>query len=173
MKQEETSKNSAELRRLAYVALTRAEKEVYITNGSYDEAAKISENPNSIFKLLMPVIEYFKGDEENTPFDFFEIPKARRSFSNSQKRRNNRKSRMALLEEISEQHLYEKQKGQVIEKDLPAQKYILPSQLHDKDEETSPLENLEVSSETPFPKINEIVLSTIPETKDGTEECRP
>lgn len=173
MKQEENSKNIAELRRLAYVALTRAEKEVYITNGSYDEAAKISENPNSIFKLLMPVIEYFKGDEENTPFDFFEIPKARRSFSNSQKRRNNRKSRMALLEEISEQHLYEKQKGQVIEKDLPAQKYILPSQLHDKDEETSPLENLEISSETPFPKINEIVLSTIPETKDGTEERRP
>ena len=61
-KQEESLKDQAELRRVLYVALTRAEDEVFITAcpGSLDPdnpgKLKLSESSNTMFKLLVPQI---------------------------------------------------------------------------------------------------------------------
>ncbi|MEE0133313.1 MAG: UvrD-helicase domain-containing protein [Treponema sp.] len=85
-KKEDTQKDRAELRRVLYVALTRAEDEVYITAcpGSLDEdnpgKLKLSESSNTMFKLLVPQINCNVTLEEkitlepHSPFDAEWIP---------------------------------------------------------------------------------------------------
>lgn len=84
--EEDTQKDRAELRRVLYVALTRAEDEVYITAcpGSLDEdnpgKLKLSESSNTMFKLLVPQINCNATLEEkiilepHSPFDAEWIP---------------------------------------------------------------------------------------------------
>lgn len=85
-KQEESLKDQAELRRVLYVALTRAEDEVFITAcpGSLDSdnpgKLKLSESSNTMFKLLVPQINCNVTLEEtiimepHSPFDAEWIP---------------------------------------------------------------------------------------------------
>ena len=85
-KQEESLKDQAELRRVLYVALTRAEDEVFITAcpGSLDPdnpgKLKLSESSNTMFKLLVPQINCNVTLEEtiimepHSPFDAEWIP---------------------------------------------------------------------------------------------------
>lgn len=85
-KQEASLKDQAELRRVLYVALTRAEDEVYITAcpGSLDPdnpgKLKLSESSNTMFKLLVPQINCNVTLEEtiivepHSPFDAEWIP---------------------------------------------------------------------------------------------------
>lgn len=85
-KEEDTQKDRAELRRVLYVALTRAEDEVYITAcpGSLDKdnpsKLKLSESSNTMFKLLVPQINCNATLEEkiildpHSPFDAEWIP---------------------------------------------------------------------------------------------------
>ena len=87
-KEEDTKKDRAELRRVLYVALTRAEEEVFITAcpGSLDKdnpgKLKLSESPNTMFKLLVPQINCNLTLEEeitvepHSPFDAEWIPYA-------------------------------------------------------------------------------------------------
>lgn len=85
-KEEENAKDLAELRRVLYVALTRAEDEVYITASpdcfDKDNPTKFKErdNPNTMFKLLVPQINKNLSLEEmiqvtsTSPFDAEWIP---------------------------------------------------------------------------------------------------
>lgn len=85
-KAEEAAKDQAELRRVLYVALTRAEDEVFITAcpGSLDPdnpgKLKDSESSNTMFKLLQPQINCNLTLEEtimvepHSPFDAEWIP---------------------------------------------------------------------------------------------------
>ncbi len=85
-KEEDTQKDRAELRRVLYVALTRAEDEVYITAcpGSLDKdnpgKLKQTESSNTMFKLLVPQIncnltlEETIIQEPHSPFDGQWIP---------------------------------------------------------------------------------------------------
>ena len=84
--EEDTQKDRAELRRVLYVALTRAEDEVYITAcpGSLDKdnpgKLKQTESSNTMFKLLVPQINCNVTLEEtiimepHSPFDAEWIP---------------------------------------------------------------------------------------------------
>lgn len=85
-KEEETKKDRAELRRLLYVALTRAEEEVYITacidSLEKDMPGKLkpSDSGNTMFKLLIPQINSHLVLEDQisvapgSPFDAEWIP---------------------------------------------------------------------------------------------------
>lgn len=85
-KEEDTQKDRAELRRVLYVALTRAEDEVFITAcpGSLDKdnpgKLKQTESSNTMFKLLVPQINcnLTLGEkiihESHSPFDAEWIP---------------------------------------------------------------------------------------------------
>ena len=64
--EENKKMQNAELRRLTYVALTRAKKEIFITNGKYTPAKDSSaflpggeKNPSSIFNVLEPVYDFY------------------------------------------------------------------------------------------------------------------
>lgn len=85
-KEEENAKDQAELRRVLYVALTRAEEEVYITASPdcFDKdnpaSFKEKENPDTMFKLLVPQINKNIGLDssiqvaKDSPFDAEWIP---------------------------------------------------------------------------------------------------
>lgn len=86
-REDETKKELAECRRVLYVAITRAEKELYltghITSTSYDEKEKTS---IKFFDLLKPSLENFVNLEEgiakeSSPFSYTEIDLAEKSDS--------------------------------------------------------------------------------------------
>ena len=59
------------MRRLTYVALTRAEDEIFITNSSYEVPKDVEEylpggtkNADSIYKVLAPVIDFYSKTPE-------------------------------------------------------------------------------------------------------------
>ena len=76
------------MRRLTYVALTRAEDEIFITNSSYEVPKDVEEylpggtkNADSIYKVLAPVIDFYSKKDESgnsnyqdaSPFSKIEI----------------------------------------------------------------------------------------------------
>lgn len=164
---------SAELRRLVYVALTRAQNQLYITNGKYTKSKEAEQylpggqkNPADIFHVLEPVINCrLDGDSGGVkPFTVEYIPPAERfSHDKTQKRRNTVESKMQLITELSVRGCYEN--AALIEKDVVPKLYIAPSQLHSADDETCQpgtayFQNTEES--VPYPEINRIIEESAP-----------
>ncbi|MBQ5383975.1 MAG: UvrD-helicase domain-containing protein [Treponema sp.] len=69
--EEDKKMAQAELKRLVYVAVTRAIEEVYVTGCTGGR-----KNSDSIYEILNPVIEYFSNDENKaySPFTVTQIP---------------------------------------------------------------------------------------------------
>lgn len=178
MKDENDKKENAELRRVVYVALTRAIDELYITNGKYS-ASKTPENylvtnggnAETIFQILEPFYNYYKDETESNenenaqsspkPFTVEEIEPCFRSEGESgEKRKNNFSEKQMLFSEIEQNKYYEN--ATVVEKDKIDSKYISPS--HIDDEIGSPLQaprsNLTSETNIPYREINEIVEKT-------------
>lgn len=178
---------NAELRRLVYVALTRACSELYITNGKFtrtkDSIAKYSPNGtanlDSIYHTLEPVINYFEQteDENGNPIDwqekaFFDVETIPPytigdEGTVAQGRKNTQEARKILLQSLIENEIYTKAK--LINKDEVESKYISPSQLYAEDEESNPekgLNSFESNETIPFAEINKIVEASIPK-KNG------
>lgn len=174
-KNEINLKLSAEMRRLSYVALTRAEDEIFITGINYapgkDDGNFLPGGEkicDSIYDTLAPIISFYNQTDEGgnliyraaSPFTEIErIESYPRGaiFSDPGQRANTYSARKAFLNEIAESNPY-KQAGVIAKDDIPSL-YISPSKLHAPDDE-SPVqdENTEVKdfSSCPYPEIKRI-----------------
>ncbi len=140
-----SKKQSAEFRRVAYVALTRARNELYITNGKF----KNESNPDeylpggekaisNMWHVICPIVEFYE-DENNraaSPFTPVEkIPSFERAevYSGSG-RKNTSLSKKALVEELRKENPYESTSA--LEQDKTFKPYVSPSKFHGEDEET-------------------------------------
>lgn len=182
-KSENKAQNGAELRRLAYVALTRAKNHLFITNGKYGRN-KNFENfipgnegaPYSIFSILEPVFNhYFDGREKaesSGPFTKTYIKSS--ELGQGQKDSNTESSKINLIEKISEAKTYEN--AQIVEMESPSRIYANPSQLHKPDDETygtngfTKPETTETNACSQYDRINAIIESTVPEYEDKEKQ---
>ena len=173
---ENKKKESAELRRLVYVAVTRAISELYITNGKYapnpDAASKYFPGSDTkldtIYHTLEPVLSYYENDETKKhkffdvetilPYDVEQV--AKESISGT---KNTPSAKAALIESLINQKVYEN--AEVIEKEAVPKKYILPSQFHTA--EDKPYEAGADYSDVPFSEIIRIVEASIPNNTDA------
>lgn len=175
MKAEKDKKDNAELRRVVYVALTRAIDELYITNGKYsaskapdDYLAINGGNVDTVFKILEPFFNYYTQNEtDEKPFTFEEIEPCSR-FENEaiEKRKNTFSEKENLFSKIEQNEYYEN--AALVKKDKVDSKYISPSHFDDEtdnnviEESSKVIERVEITNETniPYPEINEIVEKT-------------
>lgn len=154
-KELEKSQSQAELRRLVYVAVTRAKNEVFITNGKFSspkftkdgqiETDKSPKDISTIFGALKPFFEananYEKvgGDDKSpicriaanpsAPFSLdFILPCSRVAENEkSTARKNTFSSKVSLINEIATKKIYEN--ACIIEKDDVDDRYLSPSHL--------------------------------------------
>ena len=190
MKALNTQMKNAELRRLTYVALTRAIDELYITNGKYslNKNAETSYCPGSekqldtIYHALEPSINYFEGDTFDGIkfYDTEDIPPyvLDAETEDATARPNNARAKATFIDAVEKSAVYEN--AEVIITEAVPNKYASPSQLHKVDDESnfferqasstgdtfSPLEAYTAKPGTPYPEINDIVIASIPK-KDG------
>lgn len=151
MKAEKDKKETAELRRVVYVALTRAIDELYITNGKYS-ASKTPDNylainggnVDTIFHILEPFYNYYTQDESDEcgenknaadslqkPFTLEKIePCSRFENEASEKRKNNFSEKEKLFSEIEQNKYYDN--AALVKKDKVDSKYISPSHFDDE-----------------------------------------
>lgn len=169
----------AELKRIVYVALTRAKNELYISNFNYSKpkTEKTNEDsfPKTYFKTLEKVFDLYKENEEEIkPFDWIEVEAKERNFNNeSEKRKNNFESKQELFAEIDSENLYQNTKTYQTEK--ISSPYLLPSALHSEDDETLINGYFENYSDAPFQEINKIIEESVPEPEnpDEVESLKP
>lgn len=178
IKEEKDLKLAAELRRITYVALTRAKKNLYITNGKYKQDPKAYEkfapggqsNVDSLFKVLSPVIEFYRteGNQSAAPFDLEMIPSYPRfanDGSESTIRKNTISAKKLLVGKIEQDKPYdvvEKAGGLIVNQKIVS-KYTTPSHLHGPDEENSVDKQIisASTSSTVYPEITQYVLESI------------
>lgn len=180
VKEEHDLKLAAELRRIVYVALTRAKNELYITNGKYNPEKKDieeylpghSKKVSTIAEVLGPIMTYYQleNNAEFAPFDFIEIPTLpRNSDNNSSKIKNTKTEKIRIINEILALNPYENAEntGKIIKKDQLSSKYVNPSKLHAQDDENTnviqnrykPIEGVE------YPEISKYVEESIPKAE--------
>ena len=166
-------KNLAELKRLVYVALTRAKNELFITNCKYKppkENKKEDSVPKTYFKILQPVFEYYKNlKEENPniliPFDYQMIETKKRDFSiSSTKRKNNSTAKKELFQTIEENGFYENAK--IYQTENVPSPYTTATSLHKKDDEILTNGHFPILKDVPFSEINQIIEESIPKITD-------
>lgn len=155
---------AAELRRLVYVAITRAKEEVYITNGKYeacDDSGKYipggTARPETVFQILLPVFEYFTQDDFKgiKPFDVEEIKPVLKNFEISDGRRpNTENAKLELIKNLEKSGAPDK--SIVVETEYPEKKYLSPSKLHAEAEYYLPAGSA-LPEEIPFAEVNEII----------------
>lgn len=165
-------KESAELKRVIYVAITRAKKEVFITsyNYTFEETKNNKSNeeklPGTISDVLSPILNFYYNTPDFSPFTFEEI-NAEPRFTNpsAEKKRSNRKTDLLKFQnELIQNDYYSK--AEVIILEEPESIYKSPSVLSFSEQEfenfDKPLENV------PFPQINELFTSSFTSTNFGT-----
>ncbi len=180
-KNEKEKKESAEIKRICYVALTRAEEELYITAGKYDSQAKLKDQPSSLLDTLTPAINYYyhqgaDGSEDDTkydaPFILEEITPIKKDAALITKRPNTLEEKNKVKNYLND--FYSKfSQEEIIKKEILKSKYILPSQLHEKDDEDkkSLAETKNIFNESaPYQKINKIVNESISKKSSGSNE---
>lgn len=160
-----SQKTCAELRRLLYVAVTRAENEVYLTgsfSGVFDKKYNDSRTqviPDRFLYLLQPfMMEFFKDGvfnselQKSCPFTYEIIPPYEKNVFEKQK---------FSKEEAVEQIKDKVQDAEIIQKIIPVSPYIKPSQLHEPDEETASVTNkITIDRNIPYSEIDSIIEST-------------
>lgn len=177
-KDENAAMASAELRRVAYVAFTRARNELYITNGKYKPPQKKDAslkylpggggNPEKIMQLLQPLVDFYSAEEKSaaSPWTVEMIPVYPRNESySSGGRKNSVEEKMKFVDGLREFNPYEN--SAVVKKEIIPQKYVAPSHLHGDDEETYLMNKnsgkdfsggiFDSALKDDFPEINEIV----------------
>nr|MCR5698433.1 ATP-binding domain-containing protein [Treponemataceae bacterium] len=188
-KDENEALECAELKRLTYVALTRAENTVFITTGNYSkskdsEKQKASKKlPTSIFKVLEPSFNYFGGDSDMKIqglryFDEEKIPTYKRSEISGDGRKNTMAEKEVLKKKLSESEGLKNAK--IIRKEEIPERYIKPSHLYGEDSKNQvSKEAIEAESasanekNTPYYEIKQIVESTRPKASDENKKPEP
>lgn len=172
----------AEIRRIMYVALTRAKNHLYITTFDREQpdqpenftacnGGEIKQN----FQIMEPVISWYQklmedGNDEMIPFTFEEIPPYDRDYNQTTgtRRANSREAKSKLLSQIHAENLYEN--ASVYKTEQIPSIYATPSHLHDEDDETSGSKTLQIVENAPYSQINKLILSTIPKSSYTTVE---
>lgn len=169
-KEENSLKESAEMRRLTYVALTRAEDEIFITSGNYkaekDPMEFIpggSKKCDSILKTLQPLIAFYNQtneageplNNEISPFTQIEqIPfYSRAEVSSKNSRANTIESKREFIKELESSNPYKD--AEVLKKDEVKKPYISPSKLYEEQEDFSE-KNIQESAEDEYKELEEI-----------------
>lgn len=192
MRTDNILRSNAEIRRQAYVALTRAKSELYITNSKYTakDYEKTSESyaPGSekefttVFAPLANVLAFYlkfqekklvSGSENCMPFDVEMIPSySRNELWEASGRRNSITEKKRLINFLSQKNPYAT--AGLIKAEVPERKYTNPSHLHETDDETivksteSVAFSFEVDKNVPYWEIGDIVFSTLPaKTEEG------
>lgn len=181
-KEENKLQTAAELRRITYVAFTRARNELYITGvyknkkgladmfaGNKKKYGPDDNPPGTIFNTIQSMfISYTEPDGDKSiklkdnikaPFDFTLIPSDfSASDENIETRKNSFPSKLEFLKKVKP--LYDN--AEIIETEEIPELYISPSQLDKEDEEIFSKGNskIQTNNEVPYSKINEIVDST-------------
>ena len=165
---------NAELRRIVYVAITRASNEIYITNGKYSPSKEPEKylpgneaSLDSIYHTLEPIISFYESPEYTGKpfFDVETIPPYNLTINNEDGsfRKNNIANKIELLNQLEENQVYEN--SEIIKKETVASKYIQPSQL-DTAETPNIKNNSEKEQEEQFTEaykeINKIIEASIP-----------
>ncbi len=190
-------RNNAENRRLAYVALTRAKNELYITNGKYkkEDFNKLYEKwcpggenqIRTLFEPLSYILAFYmesqpeivvSGCGKCAPFDVqFVPPFARNEISTHSGRKNSTEDRKKLLDFLRTTNPYEN--AEIIKAVAPGKKYTNPSHLHESDDESLKEDTLkgsysfEIDKTIPYWEIGDIVLSTLPAKAEEGESLEP
>ncbi|MBE6355147.1 UvrD-helicase domain-containing protein [Treponema sp.] len=179
---ENIQKENAELRRLTYVALTRAVNSLYISK-SKEDPANISpekftpgneERLSTIYNTLFPVINFYKEKEELNfcPFTFEDIELNDEPESSLKHRRNTQEAKYMLLEDIKKLDVYSETSGtKILSLDEVQPRYILPSQLYHEEENLSREQSSKLSEQekaAPYKEIDEIIIQSIPEKKSDS-----
>lgn len=107
-REEENKKEIAETRRVLYVAITRAEKEIYLT-GHYSKLSGSEKKTVNFFDLLRNCVNKYVSSEndekiaiEGSPFTYKEIEIAEKTdFTGDFKNQNTAENRIALIAEKS------------------------------------------------------------------------
>lgn len=167
VKEENDAMKAAELRRVTYVALTRAKEQLYITNAKYQMDPNAQEkyspgaesNPRTIWNILEPFVnQYISEDSENLtqiPFDVEMIePQKRDTQKDTSIRANTQEEKVKLLNILKEENFFEK--ANIFQKEQIPSIYVQPSQLHEPDEETG-AHKTTTNAKYPYAEINQIV----------------
>lgn len=177
----------AELRRVTYVALTRAENRLFITGGikfsslkKHDYTPEGDAKPVRILEVLLPVLTQYvvspveEAEAEGKPSDgldtAYSIPKKLQSkcpftFEKIEPRQIEKDDVFVSNRGSVKQNYKEKyETASVIEKQEPDSIYVSPSHLHDEDDETYSPEKTEISvdKKIPYSQIDELVVQSIP-----------
>ncbi len=179
-REEDARLECAELRRIGYVAFTRAISSLYISgSGSGYNPEKAGEyacdrtTSRSILQQITPILAHYltPSDDtgelaasENAPFDFETIPKATRqqvlekieNAASESKCRNTLQEKIAVMEKAGERIRAKK----AIPLEPGEEKYIRPSSLHDNDDETfDAKKNIRYTwnKDAPYQEINDLV----------------
>lgn len=178
---------SAELRRLAYVAFTRAEHELYITGcfeGRFSSSKKIEpfayipgkipnsddstnqslEFPRTIFTVLCPLFQYFSPERKPNvsqlaPWNFESTECIDRSeiFEKADSCNENTSDNKILAAKKMQEEI---ECATVTQKEDVPNIHISPSHIHIADDETSRADTEYFAEDAPYQEINEIVKST-------------
>lgn len=162
MKSEQNLKETAELRRLVYVAMTRASDHLFVTNGKYsmssDAEKKYSpaeENAaDSVFHILEPFFNFYNDDlyDGTKPFDVEKIPAFQRISDKSDgKRKNLFSEKEKLFSVLADEKPYEKAASVKMER--PDSIYENPSKIFQEENVFS----ASADSSAPYQEINVIV----------------
>lgn len=166
-KEENYAMQSAEMRRLTYVALTRAIDELYITNGNYskkDEGKNEKYLPGndgkilSIYDCLSPIVDFYKMEENNSFSPFTEAEEIsqylRKEIFIDEGRKNNAKEKLEFVKTLKVENPYEG--ATLLKKEKVEKTHIAPSSLY-KDKEEIFAEKITDIKNLPYPQINEVV----------------
>lgn len=186
-KEIELKKEVAELRRLVYVAITRAKKEVFITNGKYKVTGSEKDKeafkellpggtrcPKSFFDVIEPFFNHYALDEELkikselAPYVLFDIEmiEALNRFEvlNEISKNNTNDKKNELISSIKEKKLFDF--TQVVSTEQVFSRYALPSRLHGEDDESKNAKIEIINNlEDKYKDINRIVFESIPKAK--------
>ena len=176
-------KENAELRRLTYVALTRAVNSLYISKSKADSASispekfipGAEERLSTIYNTLYPVINFYKDNSELQfcPFTFEDIELDDESEPSDKNRRNTQDAKLLLLDDLKKIDVYNETSGtKIISLDAVLPRYVLPSQLYHEEEKNLNREQLtqllQPDETTSYREINEIIIQSIPEKKSDS-----
>jgi ATP-dependent helicase/nuclease subunit A len=156
LKAEKQNKDRAELKRLLYVAFTRAEKELYVTS------VKPSQTADSMLSILQPVIDFYENsspDKTNWPFEIDTIP----LYSRKDFEKKNESDKIKTADMIAKKF----ESLDVIEKQIVPKNHFTPSHLHETDDDdisfVDNTQTKETMSKELYKKIDEIIFETMDE----------
>lgn len=148
-REEEQKKENAEARRVLYVAITRAEKELYLTGHKSTSEEKGEKTTCNFYDLLKSNIEKYVDfetvtEKKDSPFTYEEIPLMEKDdFAIQEENKNTAKNRVLFIEKNKE--IYEK--ADIIETPIIDLNIIKPSKVKNENEELA---------KAIFPKINNL-----------------